>query len=293
MYKTSFSRRLFEVFNALALIAVVLVMFYPMWYVVCASLSDSNLLMQHRGLLLKPVGFSLSSYALMIKNKMLIQGLMNTLYVLVFGTIINIIMTSICAYILSRRNFYWSGLMSKLIIFTMYFGGGLIPEYLLVNNTLHLGNSLLSLMLPGAISVYNMLIMRTSFMGIPTSLEESAKIDGAEHWDILFKIVIPLSKAIIAVMVLYYGVAHWNSWFQASIYIKDRSKYPLQLFLREILISNDTTSMSSGADAANEQGVGETIKYAVIVFSTFPILCVYPYLQKYFVKGIMIGAVKG
>lgn len=293
MYKKSFSRRLYEVFNAVCLCAVVLVMFYPMWYVVCASLSNSGLLMKHRGLLLKPLGLDFSSYVLMSKNQMLVRGFANTLCVLVFGTFINIVMTSVCAYILSRRNFYWSGALSKFIIFTMYFGGGLIPEYLLVNNTLHLGDSLLSLMLPGAISVYNMLIMRTSFMGIPASLEESAKIDGAEHWDILFKIIIPLSKASIAVMVLYYGVAHWNSWFQASIYIKNRNKYPLQLFLREILISNDTTSMSGGADAANEQGVGETIKYAIIVFSTLPILCVYPYLQKYFVKGIMIGAVKG
>ena len=175
----------------------------------------------------------------------------------------------------------------------MFIGGGLVPTYLVVTKMLHLNNNLWALILPNAISVYNMIIMRTSFMGIPDSLEESAKLDGAGVWTILFRIILPLSKAVIAVMILYYGVGYWNSWFDASIYLKDRELYPLQLVLREILIANSTESMMDGVSNMDQEMVGETIKYSVIVLTTLPILAVYPFLQKYFVKGVMIGAVKG
>ena len=178
------------------------------------------------------------------------------------------------------------------IIFTMYFSGGLIPSYLNVKS-LGLDNTLWALILPNAMSAYNMIIMRTSFASIPDSLEESAKLDGANHFIIMCRIVIPLSGSIIAVIILYYAVTHWNSWFNAMIYLRDRTKYPLQLVLREILIQNDAGNMLDDFKALEQGSVAETIKYATIVVGTLPIMAVYPFLQKYFVKGVMIGAVKG
>lgn len=178
-----------------------------------------------------------------------------------------------------------------LMLFTMYFSGGLIPSYITIKS-LGLYNSLLALILPGAISTYNLIIMRTSFQGIPSELEEAAYLDGAGHLSIIWNVILPLSKAIIAVMVLYYGVAHWNSWFGASIYLNDRNKYPLQLILREILLQNDVSNMA-GSSGGDEYSIAESIKYAVIIVATAPILCIYPFLQKYFVKGVMIGALKG
>jgi putative aldouronate transport system permease protein len=179
-----------------------------------------------------------------------------------------------------------------MIVVTMYFNGGLIPFYLTVK-ALHLDNSYLALIFPVAINTFNLIIMRTSFASIPDSLEESARIDGASHFNILFRIIIPLSKATIAVMILYYSVGHWNSWFNAMIFIRKRELFPLQLILREILIQNDTSNMSIGVDAMDRESVAESIKYAIIIVATLPILTIYPFLQKYFVKGVMIGAVKG
>lgn len=178
------------------------------------------------------------------------------------------------------------------IILTMYFNGGLIPTYLNIRN-LGLYDSLFSLILPVAINTYNLIIMRSFFESIPDSIIEAATIDGAGHATIMFRVIIPLAKAMVAVMVLYYGVAHWNSWFSAAMYIQDRNKYPLQLVLREILIMNDTTNMMIGGNAYDTSNFAETIKYAVIVVATIPILCVYPFLQKYFTKGVLVGAVKG
>ena len=177
-----------------------------------------------------------------------------------------------------------------MMIFTMYFSGGMIPTYIIVYNVLHLGDTLLALLLPTAISTYNLLIMKSNFMGIQDSLEESAKLDGANDIIILFRIILPLSTSILAVMVLFYGVGHWNSWFQALLYIRSRNKYPLQLILREILLINSASTMT---DSDNGYMLSTTIKYATIMVATVPILCVYPFIQKYIVKGIMLGAVKG
>ncbi|MEE1013669.1 MAG: carbohydrate ABC transporter permease, partial [Clostridia bacterium] len=224
---------------------------------------------------------------------MIMQGFINTIIIVVSATVLNVIFTSICAYVLSRKQVLWNGFFSKFIIFTMFFNGGMIPTYLVVTQILHLNNSWWALILPGLISVYNMIIMRTSFSAIPDSLVESAQLDGASHWTILFRIILPLSKAVIAVMILYYAVSHWNAWFNASIYIKDRAKFPVQLILREILIANDTSNMAAGTAASDQVEIGEVIKYATIVTTTVPILIVYPFLQKYFVGGVMIGAVKG
>ncbi|KDN34651.1 hypothetical protein K437DRAFT_271422 [Tilletiaria anomala UBC 951] len=196
------------------------------------------------------------------------------------------------AYVLSRKNVMWNKVFMFIIVFTMFFSGGLIPLYLVVKGV-GLLDTLWSTIIPFTVSTFNLIIMRTAFMGIPDSLEESAKIDGANHFTILFRIIIPLSMPVIAVMILYYAVDKWNGWFYASVFIKDRNLFPLQLVLREILISNSTDSMSSGASAGDRFQIGETIKYATIMVATVPILCVYPFLQRFFVKGVMVGSLKG
>ncbi len=284
----------FDMINILIMLILVPIMLYPIWHVIMASFSESSLLTGHTGLILKPQGFSVDSYRLMVKNPMIFKGYLNTIFIVVVGVTLNVAFTALGAYCLSRKGLYWQKHIMMLMVFTMYFSGGLIPRYLMITQSYHMTNSYWSLILPGLISTYNLIIMRTSFAALPDSLEESAKLDGAGAIRILVSIVIPLSMPVIAVMILYYAVGHWNAWFDASIYIKEREKFPLQLILREILIINDTNSMTQGSgDASDQMAIGETVKYAVIVVSTLPILCVYPFLQKYFQKGVMIGAVKG
>ena len=265
---------------------------YPMIHVVMASFSNGEQLLAHTGLLLWPKGFNLSAYERALANPSILNGYKVTLFILVVGCTINILLTTLGAYFLSRKDVMWKKPVSMLVVFTMFFSGGLIPLYLTVNN-LGLMNSLWAVILTGAISTYNMIIMRTGFDAIPDSLHESAVIDGAGHLTILFKIMIPLAKPTIAVILLYYGVGHWNGWFNAAIFLNDSDKYPLQLVLRGILLINDTASMTQGLVDTETWAAGEAIKYAVIVIATLPILCIYPFLQKYFVKGVMIGAVKG
>lgn len=291
--KISLGERIFDVINVIIMLILMVIMFYPLWHVFCSSFSENNLVLAHEGLLLHPLGFNTEAYKAVFRNPMIVTGFKNTLIILATELSINMLMTSIAAYVLAQKDVYWNKFFMKAIVFTMYFGGGLIPNYLLVTRTLGLDNTMWSWIFLGAINIYNLIIMRTSFMSIPDSLIESAKLDGASHFTILFKIVVPLSKAIFAVIALYYAVAIWNSWFNASIYLKDRSKYPIQLVLREILIQNDVNNMVQGADAADVQGISETIKHAVIIITTVPILIVYPFLQKYFVKGTLAGAVKG
>lgn len=289
----SVGEKAFSVFNIIFMVIMVIVTLYPFWYVVTCSLSDSSQLIGARGLMLLPKGFSLESYKTVLHNPNILTGYRTTLIVVLFGTALNVIMTAICAFLLTRKKFAIRGFMAYMALFTMYFSGGMIPTYLVVYKWLHLGDTLWALILPGAISTYNMIIMRTNFSEIPESLEESAKIDGANDILILFRIILPLSLPIIAVMVLFYGVAHWNSWFNALLYIRTRAKYPLQLVLREILLINDTSNMTAGASGSDRFFLGESIKYATIIVATVPILLVYPFIQKYFVTGIMIGAVKG
>lgn len=198
-------------------------------------------------------------------------------------------MTALAAYGLSRKGVLLSNGIMFLITFTMFFGGGLIPSYLLIKD-LGLINSRWALLLPGMIGTTNLIIMRTSFKAIPVSLEESARLDGANDFVILFRIIIPLSMPVIAVMTLYYGVGHWNSWFNAMIYLQDRNLFPLQLILREILIDNSTDVIE--LESNDSEPIAETIKYATIMVATIPILFIYPFIQKYFVKGVMIGAIK-
>lgn len=289
--KRSRAEKAFSVFNYIFLSAVVVVCFYPVWYVLAASFSESNLLMQHTGLLLKPTGFSTEAYKKVFGNPMIVRGYANTLFILVVGVTLDIIMTSLGAYFLSRKNVMFKRPIMVMIMITMFFSGGMIPFYLTLKD-LHLTKTLWGLIVPFMVSTYNMIILKTSFSSLPDSLIEAAQIDGANHFKILARIVLPLSKAILAVMVLYYGVGIWNAWFWASAIIRDRKQYPLQVILREILLQNDVGSMSAGVSVADQEAVGMTIKYATIVVATVPILCVYPFLQKYFTKGVMIGAVK-
>jgi len=281
---------IFDIFNVAFMLFIAFIMFYPIWHVLMASISNSNNLTAHIGLLFRPAGdITFAAYSFVMKNPAIPQGYMNTLFVVCVGTAVNIAMSSLAAYFITRKNQFLSKYVLYMIMITMFFSGGMIPEYLNVRS-LGLYNSLWALMLPGAISVFNCIILKTSFGGIPDSLVESAKLDGANDWLILTRVVLPLSKAVIAVLVLYYGVSHWNAWFSAMLYLRDRVKYPLQLILREILISNDTSTMAN--TISDLTLIAETIKFALIVVVTLPILLLYPFLQKYFTKGVLIGAIK-
>ena len=283
--------KVFSVFNYIFLGLIALICLYPMLYVAFASFSNSNRLMSHTGLLMWPVGFSTASYEMVFSNPMIISGYTNTLFVLFFSLIFQLTLTSLGAYFLSRRNVMFRKPIMLLITFTMFFSGGMIPTYLNMKD-LHLTGTLWGLFIPFMISTYNMIILRTSFESIPESLIEAARIDGASHLKVLTSVVLPLSKAILAVMVLYYGVGVWNGWFWASAILRERSMYPLQLVLREILLQNSTANMTGGTAIGDAESVAATVKYATIIVATLPILCVYPFLQKYFAAGVMVGAVK-
>jgi putative aldouronate transport system permease protein len=289
--KYTAGENVFAVFNYAFIGLISLMCLYPMLYVLFASFSDNNLLMQHAGILYRPLGFSLNAYTKVFQNPMILLGYRNTLFLLVVGVLVSLFMTSLGAYFLSRKQVFFKMPIMMLITFTMFFSGGMIPFYLNLRD-LHLTNTLWGLIIPFAISTYNMIILRTSFAAIPDSLTEAALIDGAGHTRILFSIVLPLSKAILAVMILYYGIGIWNAWFWASAILRKRELYPLQVILREILLQNSAVAMSTGVDAGDQESVAATIKYATIIVATVPILCIYPFLQKYFTRGVMIGAVK-
>ncbi len=283
---------LFDIANYTLLLLLAVVTLYPILYVTFASISQPAQIASNRSILWHPLGFTMEAYALVLKNPNIASGYMNTLFIVAVGTTINLFMTSLLAYVLSRKNLLWNGILMGLVVFTMYFQGGLIPNFLLVKE-LGLRNSRFSVIIPMMINTMNLIIMRTSFQAIPDSLEESARIDGAGELRILFSVILPVSKALIAVIVLYYAVAHWNSWFYASLYLSDRAKYPLQVILREILIINDTSAMAMDSNPSSLAQLDVILKYATIVVATAPILVLYPFLQRYFIKGVMIGSLKG
>ena len=285
--------KVFSFFNTLLMLIIIIVTAYPVYYVVIASFSDPAALSIHTGLLAAPLKpFTTSAYKLVFQNQQILKGFANTLYVMTFGLALNLILTALGAYFLTIKGPMLKTPITFMIIFTMYFSGGMIPSYLNVKD-LHLLNSLWSLILPSAITTTNLIIMKSAFQAIPESLSESARLDGASYLQILIKIMIPLSKATMAVMVLYYGVSRWNSWFAASIYLNDSDLFPLQLVMRNILNMANQMAGSTGAGADEMAQLVELIKYALIVVTTAPILVLYPFLQKYFVKGVMIGSVKG
>lgn len=293
MYKKTRLRVVFEIFNVLFMLFMMFIMIYPLIYIVNASFSDSNALMRNGSApLWLPVEPTLSAYKMALDNKLILSGYFNTIFIVSVGTTISIVMSCMLAYGLAERKLMLRGFVMKLIMVTMFFGGGMIPNYILVRN-LHLIDSIWALIIPCAINTYNMIILRTGFEAVPVSLKESALIDGAGHMRIMFQIMIPLAKASIAVICLYYAVAYWNAWFEASIYLqRDSAKWPLQLVLRQILMMNDMSN-SAGVSMDQQNNVEESIKYVVIVIATFPVLCIYPFIQKYFTKGVMVGAVKG
>lgn len=289
--RQSMGSRLFDVLNYTFLILLMLITLYPFWYVIVASISDNSSLQAAEGIILLPVGkINFGAYKLAFEHSLLLSSYKNTLMLLAVSLPINIVMTLFCANFLAAKNLLFKRPLTLFMLFTMYFSGGMIPAYLNIKD-LGLYNSMWALILPGALSLYNAIITKTAIEGIPDSLSESAYLDGAGELTVLFKIILPLLKPTIAVLVLYYGVGLWNSWFPASIYIKDNVKLPLQNILRSIMIENSSLAVQEGDVVANS--FTETIKYAVVIISTLPILCVYPFLQKYFAKGVMIGAVKG
>ena len=290
--KLSTGEKIFNIFNNILMWVVLISTLYPIIYVIFASFSNPALLLSNKGLLLKPLGFSLSSYKKVFEYPLILTGYRNTLFIVIVGVTLNIFLTSIAAYVLSRKSFYFRNIIMFFITFTMFFSGGIIPFYFTVKS-LKLYNTIFALIVPVAINTFNLIIMRTAFAAIPEELEEAARIDGADHFFILFRVAMPLVKPVLAVILLYYTVGHWNSWFNAMMLLRDRDLYPLQLVLREILIVGKTSELTVSVDIQDLEALSETIKYSAIVVSTVPVLILYPFLQKYFVEGIMIGAIKG
>lgn len=286
--------RMFDALVYALLTFVVLVVLYPLVFVLSASVSDPAAVMNGQVWLL-PKDWTWVGYGSIFQSGEILTGYRNTIVYTVIGTAINLAMTICAAYPLSRKDFNGRNAVMAFVVFTLFFSGGLIPNYLLLKN-LGMLNTIWALVIPNAVAVWNIVIMRTFFQtSIPYEVQESASIDGCTDFQILFRIVLPLSLPIVAVMVLFYSVSHWNAFFNALIYLTDRDKFPLQLLLREILIMGEMQEMVDMSDASLARKLleVEAIKYAMVVVANLPVLLLYPFLQKYFVKGVMIGAIKG
>lgn len=284
------------IFNTVLFIGVILVCLIPVLHVVFASLSDPHWVQAQQGIIYRIKGFNLNGYKLVFQNHSLLISYANTFLYVFSATAIGMLITVMGAYALSRKDFLWANLIMFAITFTMLFSGGIIPFYMVVTNVLGWYDSRLAVIIPACVSTFNLIVVRTSMATIPPSMEESARIDGANRFVVLFRIILPLIKPTLATIILYYAVGHWNSWFNASIFLTTRDKFPLQLVLKEILISNDissTTTLSSTDFSSDSVLFKETIKYCTIVISSAPVFIFYPFIQKYFESGVMIGAVKG
>jgi putative aldouronate transport system permease protein len=284
---------LYTVINIILVIFAISVT-YPLIYILSSSFSSPTAVSAGR-VVLWPVDFSVLGYRTVFNHKHILSGYRNTIFYTVAGTAINVAMTLICAYPLSRKDLPFRGPLMFLFVFTMYFGGGLIPTYILMTQ-IKFVNTIWVMLIPGALSVYNMILTRTYLQSnIPTELLEASQIDGCSDTRYFFQILLPLSKAVIAVIGLFYAVGHWNAYFSAMIYLNDIELQPLQIILRNILVANQiqTNEMVDADTYVRKQGMADLLKFSLIVVSTVPILCVYPFIQKYFVKGIMIGSIKG
>ena len=286
------------IFDTVIFIILTLILFvvaYPLYWVIISSFSDPTAVSAGK-VLLRPMGFTLKGYAEVFKNSQVMRGFFNSIVITFVGVCVNLAVTLPTAYALSRDNFSGKKPITVFYMITMFFGGGMIPTYLVVKN-MQLLNTIWALVLPGCLSVYNMIVARTFFKSnISEELYEAGEIDGCTQSRFFFQIALPLSKAIIAIMVLYYGVGHWNSYFSALLYISDQDKYPLQLVLRNILITNQTALSQTATTAAarqEQQQLIDVMKYSLIIISSVPVLIMYPLVQKHFVKGVMIGSVKG
>ena len=287
---------IFETVVVIILAILTLIILYPLYFVVIASFSDAKLVVAG-DVWWYPKGVTLENYMQCFTNGDLMLGYRNAFIILILGTATNLFLTILCAYPLSRHDLWGrNGIMIYCTI-PMFFGGGLIPTYLMVTQTLGLKNSWWAVILVAGIATYNMIIMRTFFMtSIPFELQEAAQIDGCKPIGILLRIILPLSIPVICVIGLYYGVNHWNSYFSALVYLPDKNKWPLQLFLRQILVNNDISAVDGGASSdemARRAMRAETIKYSIVILASIPMLIIYPFVQRYFVKGVMIGSVKG
>lgn len=282
---------IFNVISYSVITLLILVCLYPIWYVACASITDPTIVAAAKGILLWPQELTFDAYAEVFQDAEIWSGYANTLLYTVVGTILNVVLTAMVAYALAHRDLLFKKPLTLFITFTMFFNGGMIPTYLVIRN-MDLLDTRFAALLPGMVSVFNFMVMRTQFESVPEALEESAKLDGANYWTIFTRIILPVSSATLAVMVLFYGVTHWNSWFNEMLYMpNDRTKWPLALITREIIVASSAAAVSEGGVMTQEKA--DAIKYATIMVSTLPILCLYPFLQKYFVKGVMVGSVKG
>ena len=284
----------FNLFNIALMIVLSFICFYPLIHVIFASFSDPVSLAVHRGFLLRPLDPTLDGYRMVLQNRNLLTGIMNQFIYVAASTALAVFMTLLAAYITSRKSWMWSKSMTVLIMVNMFFGGGLIPFYLLIRD-LGLYDTRWAIILPGSLTVFNMIVLRTAIVAVPDAMEESARIDGANDLIILFRIIAPVIYAAIAVQVLFYAVTAWNAWFNATILLRDSSLKPLQVMLRELLILNSNENLygANFDDAVMLFRLRELTKYCVIVVGTLPITVLYPFLQKYFIKGVMIGSVKG
>jgi putative aldouronate transport system permease protein len=287
----SLASRLFDKFLIVLMIIIIAATLYPFYHLLIVSLSNGNAVIR-KEVTLWPVGFTLDSYKFVFQDPMIPRALLNSILYTTVGTTINLVMTALCAYPLARPKFSGRGVFTWMVTLTMFFSGGLIPLYLLVVQ-LGLTNSMWALVLPFAINPWLMFIMRTYFRDIDEAIYEAATIDGANDLQILWNIVLPLSKPIFATLLLFYAVEHWNDFFNALIFLDKAHLFPIQLVMRNVVVLGNfmqTNEMSAGTDFAV---VEQTLKYATIMVSTLPILVVYPFVQKYFVRGVMIGAIKG
>ncbi len=294
MIRLSRSDRAFLTIDRVLVLLVFVCVLYPLWYVLIMSFDGD---IYNTAIRLLPARFSLNGYTAVFNYSMVWSGYLNSIFYMAAGTAINMAVTVCAAYPLSRSDVRGRGFISLLFAFTMYFSGGLIPHYLLVSS-LGMINTVWALLLPGAMSVYNMIVMRTYFQtSIPSELREASAIDGCNNMTFLFRIVLPLSTPILAVIAMFYMVGHWNSYFSAMLYLNDHGKYPLQMIIREILVLNtvDSSAMADfdpeAASAMMERA--EIMRYSLVVVASVPMLAIFPFVQKYFVKGMMIGAVKG
>lgn len=284
----------FAIVNYILLTIAMIIFLYPLIYIVSSSFSSVDAVVSGKVKLL-PVDFSLEGYKAVFKSSSIWSGYWNSIKYTVLGTAINVFVTFLAAYPLSRKDLKGRNFIMLFFTFTMIFNGGIVPTYLIVSK-LGLLDSIWSMVLPGAMSVYFMIIARTFFQNtIPVELQEAAEMEGCNTPQLIWHVILPLSKAIFAVLVLFYAISIWNSYFDALIYLKTEDKYPLQLVLREILIRSDQNAsmMKDAVLMAKSEGLKQLLKYSLIVVSSLPVLCIYPFVQKYFVKGLMIGSVKG
>ncbi|WP_026691489.1 carbohydrate ABC transporter permease [Alteribacter aurantiacus] len=286
--------KIFDFFNIALLTLLLIAVMYPLYFVIIASISNPDRIFAG-DVWLFPRDITFEGYIRIFQDGKIWTGYKNTIIYTTLGTALNIALTLTAAYALSRKDFYGRTFFMVMFVFTMFFSGGLIPTYLVVKD-LGMVNTMWALIIPKAVAVWNIIVARTFFQAtIPNEMHEAAKVDGCSNTKFFLKIVLPLSKPIIAVMVLFYAVSHWNSYFDALIYLNDESLYPLQMVLRNILIQNEAAATMVGDldSFAAQQRIAELIKYGVIIVGSLPLLIVYPFIQKYFVQGVMIGGIKG